>query len=325
MPQDSSVTIHDLQPSTESYLEEVIRGLRQTPKRLPSKLFYDERGSQLFEEICQLGEYYLTRTELAIMQSSAAEMAGLLGRSVVLIELGSGASVKTRILLDHLDSPVAYVPVDISRDHLEQSAQQIADAYPDLEVLPVCADFTQPFGFPDRLSQRCRRVVYFPGSTIGNFDPPRALSLLQNIPQLCGSDGALLIGIDLKKDPLRLHAAYNDAQGVTAEFNLNMLRRLNEEMGANFDLGRFAHRAFYNARDGRVEMHLVSRAAQDVQIDGQQISLEDGETICTEYSYKYDLQQFSQLAAQAGLKLENNWTDDAEMFGVLYLTVAESG
>lgn len=317
--EEATVSLHDLEPSTDSNRDEVIAGLRQSPKRLPCKLFYDERGSELFEEICQLDEYYLTRTELSIMDDHAAAMAARIGSSAVLIELGSGASVKTRILLDHLRSPAAYVPVDISRDHLQQTAAALKDDYPELHVAPVCADFTSRVELPDVLAVSSPRVVYFPGSTIGNFPPREAIALLRNIRQLSSVDGGLLIGFDRQKEVAVLEAAYNDVHGVTAQFNLNILRRINRELDADFDEDAFEHRAFYNRELGRMEIYLVSRREQQVRVGDEEFKFAAGEAICTEYSYKFSLDGFQRLAEEAGFRVDQCWSDQNEMFSVVYL------
>lgn len=311
----------DSQPATEKFHDDVLDGMRQKPKRLPCKYFYDVRGCELFEQICDLEEYYLTRTELAIMQQSAGEMAEIVGGDCMLIELGSGASLKTRLLLDRLNAPVAYVPVDIARDHLLQTADGLSRQYPDLEVLPVCADFAQPFSLPSCRQQAERRVVYFPGSTMGNFEPAASKELLRSIAELCGRGGGLLIGLDLQKDPAVIEAAYNDARGVTAEFNLNLLTRINRELGGDFQLDQFQHRAHYNQQAGRIEMHLISQADQTVHIGGESFSLTADETICTEYSHKYDLDEFAKLAAEVGFCRSTMWTDPDHLFAVVFFTV----
>jgi dimethylhistidine N-methyltransferase len=305
----------------DAVLREVLAGLARPQKQLPCKYFYDERGSHLFDEICELEEYYLTRCELAILRRHAGQMAGRIGTGCALIEYGSGSSLKTRLLLDRLDRPAAYVPVDISGEHLLHSARQLARAYPGLEVVPVCADFTRPFALPKLRQPPRRRVVYFSGSTIGNFGPAEATALLAGIARLCGPGGGLLIGVDLKKDRAVLEPAYDDSRGVTAAFNLNLLARINRELGADFDLIRFRHRAFYNEGAGRIEMHLVSLATQTVHVGGTAFELAEGETICTEYSYKYGLDEFRELAARAGLGLEQVWTDEKGLFSVQYLGV----
>ncbi|MFQ5733395.1 MAG: L-histidine N(alpha)-methyltransferase [Planctomycetaceae bacterium] len=319
---DSTTGLVDLSPSVETFLEDVLSGLRRPDKRLPCKYFYDARGSRLFEEICELDEYYLTRTELAILREHAAEMADALGSDVMLIEPGSGSSRKTRLVLDGLDGPAAYVPVDISRDHLIDVAGELAGRYPGLQVLPVSADFTEPFDLPEPERTPQRRVIYFPGSTIGNFDPPAAVQLLRRFADLCGKQGALLIGIDLQKDATVLEAAYNDAAGVTAEFNRNLLRRINGELNADFDLDGFAHRAIYNAEDGRIEMSLDSTRAQTVALAGETFAFRPGEAICTEYSHKYTVEQFASYAAAAGFVLTKRWTDPRDDFAVLLLETA---
>jgi dimethylhistidine N-methyltransferase len=307
----------------DAMLCEVLAGLSRPHRQLPCKYFYDERGSRLFDEICELEEYYLTRCELAILRRHAGEMAGRIGPGCALIEYGSGSSLKTRLLLDRLERPAAYVPVDISGEHLLHSARQLARAYPGLEVAPVCADFTRPFTLPTLRGAPRRRVVYFSGSTVGNFGPAEATALLAGIARLCGPGGGLLIGVDLKKGRAILGPAYDDARGVTAAFNLNLLARINRELGADFDLSRFRHHAFYNEGAGRIEMHLVSLAAQTVHVGGAAFELAEGETICTEYSYKYGLDEFRDLAARAGLALEQVWTDQKGLFSVQYLNVGQ--
>lgn len=298
---------------------EILTGLSASPKTLPCKYFYDTRGSQLFEQICVLPEYYLTRTEIAIMETYAADMAAILGPRVLLVEPGSGASTKTRLLLDKLHWPCAYVPVDISRNHLIKAADQLNRHYPDLEVLPVCTDFSQPFALPVPRQPAARTVIYFPGSTIGNFEPDAAIRLLKQLRQLAGRKGALLIGVDLNKDRSVLEAAYNDAAGVTAAFNLNLLRRLNRELYSDFKLERFQHRAVYNQAEGRIEMHLVSLDDQSVHVAGETVHFHAGESMVTEYSYKHTLPGFAVLAAQAGWSVNKVWTDEPRWFSVQYL------
>lgn len=310
----------DHAPDTQSFLDEALDGLTQTPKTLPCKFFYDARGSALFDQICELDEYYPTRTEMGIMRAYAPAMSALLGTNCRLVEYGSGSSLKTRVLLDNARRLAAYVPVDISREHLHRTASALEQAYPDIPILPVCADYTQPFDLPR--SRAARTVVYFPGSTIGNFAPPQAREFLARVAQVCGPGGGLLIGVDLKKSPALLEPAYNDQDGVTAAFNLNLLARMNREIGADFDLAQFAHHAFYNARLGRIEMHLVSLRAQTVLVGGKCIAFGAGERIHTENSYKYALDEFASLAASAGFQVRQVWTDAAPLFSVQYLTVA---
>jgi dimethylhistidine N-methyltransferase len=312
--------LHDFEPEPDSFREEVIQGLQQPNKELPSKFFYDEHGSQLFDQITELDEYYPTRTEIAIMRQHAHEMAALLGPHCLLIEYGSGSSTKTRILLDHIEDLAGYVPIDISKEHLLQSAEKLTAAYPDLEVLPVCADYTRQIELPIPERVVSRRVVYYPGSTIGNFEPEPAKRFLQTIAEVCGQDGGLLIGVDLKKDPEILHHAYNDHKGVTAEFNLNILARINRELEANFQLDQFRHYAFYNPPKGRIEMHLVSLQNQTVRLDDIEIRFKRGESIWTESSYKYNVGEFERLAAAAGFEVAQVWTDPDRLFSVQYLT-----
>ena len=310
----------DCAPQAAGFAEEAIDGLTQTPKTLPCKFFYDARGSALFDKICELDEYYPTRTEMGIMQAHAPEMSDLLGTDCRLVEYGSGSSLKTRVLLDNARSLAAYVPVDISREHLERTAAGLARAYPDIPIVPVCADYTQPFDVPP--ARAARTVIYFPGSTIGNFPPPQAREFLARIAQVCGQGGGLLIGVDLKKSAAVLEPAYNDCNGVTAAFNLNLLVRMNQELGADFDLAQWEHLAFYNSVQGRIEMHLVSMRAQTVSIGGARIAFGAGERIHTESSYKYAVDEFACLAESAGFLVQRVWTDDEHLFSVQYLTIA---
>lgn len=297
-------------------LAEVLAGLGAKQKTLSPKFFYDERGSTLFDEITRLPEYYLTGTELAIMRRHVGEIAGLVGPQASLIEFGSGSSTKTRILLEHLDRLAAYVPVDISREHLLAAAAGVAADFPHIEVLPVAADFTRPFELPTPRVMPLRNIVYFPGSTIGNFTPAAALELLRVMHHEAAEDGALLIGVDLKKDKAILERAYNDSEGVTAAFNLNLLERLNREFGGNFALDGFEHCAVYNEELGRIEMHLVSLREQAVSIGGEVFHFAEGETIRTEYSHKYTLEEFGAMARHAGFEITEAWTDERNLFSV---------
>lgn len=312
----------DFHPDTERFLDDVLHGLSLAPKTLPCKYFYDETGSRLFDEICRLDEYYPTRTETAIMQSHAGEMAALLGRDVVLVEYGSGSSTKSRILLDSLPDLAAYVPIDISREHLCRSADCLACEYAGLPIHPVCADYTAPFRLPTFGREDARWSVYFPGSTIGNFHQPEAVRFLRQIARVVGPGGGLLIGVDLKKDTRVLEAAYNDRRGITAAFNMNLLRRINRELGANFNSKQFRHFAFYNEFCGRIEMHLLSLSDQTVRIDREEMAFEAGERIFTECSYKYSLAEFARLAGEAGFTVRKVWTDPAHVFSVQYLVAA---
>jgi L-histidine N-alpha-methyltransferase len=305
-----------------SLLADVLTGLGRRPRTLPCKYFYDRRGSELFEAICALPEYYPTRTELAIMRENMQSVAGLLGEGVFLVEPGSGASVKTRLLLRHLPDPAAYAPVDISVSALDGAVEALQAELPELEVLPVATDFTRPFLLPLPRRRPRRIVSYFPGSTIGNFEPPAAETFLRSLARLGGPDGAVLIGVDLHKSRAVLERAYNDAEGVTAAFNLNILRRINRELGASFEPGGFSHVAFYDEAQHRIEMHLESSRRQEACVAGRVFRFERGERIHTESSYKYTLPAFAELAGRAGLTVQQVWTDPEELFSVQYLVVA---
>ncbi|MEA3246777.1 MAG: L-histidine N(alpha)-methyltransferase [Gemmatimonadota bacterium] len=297
---------------------QALTGLLAEPKTLPASLFYDAAGARLFERICELPEYYPTRTEIAILERHAGEIAALAGGRVALIEYGSGAGVKVRHLLDHLREPSAYVPVDISREQLVAVAAERSRQYPHLPVRPVCADYTVPFDLP-ALPKDARRVAFFPGSTIGNFHPTEAAAFLRRVRHAVGPGGALILGVDRRKDPAVLHAAYNDAAGVTAEFNLNVLRRLNREAGASFDVASFRHVAFFNDAASRIEMHLESARDQEVCVGGVPVTFTCGETIHTECSYKYDRERLEALVGAAGFTVERLWTDPADWFWVAFL------
>lgn len=316
---DPGPELIDFHPPHSDMSTDVRDGLSQDKKALLPKYFYDETGSHLFEDITRLPEYYLTRTEDAIMDRYLPEMAEWIGPKATVVEFGSGTGEKIRRVLKHLDSPVACVPVEISRAHLLNSAQGLATDFPNLKVVAVCADFTQPFDFPP-ISGAIRRLVFFPGSTIGNFARDEAIDLLKVMHKVAGEDGGLLIGADLVKDASTLEAAYNDSQGVTAEFNLNLLRRINHELAADFDLDAFRHKAIYNEQAGRIEMYLVSLKAQQVHIGDLEFRFEEGERILTEYAHKYELDAFSEMVAAAGFKVEQVWTDPNQLFSVQYLT-----
>ncbi|MEX0599302.1 MAG: L-histidine N(alpha)-methyltransferase [Rhodothermales bacterium] len=301
------------------FRDDLLAGLTSDPKSIPSKYFYDALGSRLFEEITELEEYYPTRTELAIMERRVDAMVALLGPRCLLVEYGSGSSLKTRVLLDAMERPAGYVPIDISAEHLSDSARRLAGHFPELPIHPVAADYTAPFDLPEVEFDERRTVVYFPGSTIGNFKPSEARLFLDRMRRVAGPDGGLLIGVDLRKDVSLLEAAYNDERGVTAAFNLNLLRRTNRELGATFELDTFRHEAVYDAEEGRIEMHLVSLAEQCVRIADRTVHFDEGERIHTEYSYKYTLDGFADLAAAAGLAVRRVWTDEANLFSVQYL------
>jgi len=315
------LAVLDLEPATSDFLSETLAGLSRMPRTLPCKYFYDERGAALFQKICELPEYYITRTETAILRIHAHEMAQCIGTHCELIGLGTGAGTKTRILLEELEAPAVYVPIDISKEQLRQSTALFHQLFPQLEILPVCTDYLQPFDLPSPLHTAARKIVYFPGSTIGNFEPPEATEFLRRIVDLCDKAGGLLIGVDLQKDPDVLERAYNDSQGVTAQFNLNLLRRANHELQADFDLERWRHRAIYNSAAGRIEMYLISEIDQTVQIANHEFRFRSGEKIITEFSYKYTPEGFTALASAAGFEFARMWTDEARLFGVLYFTV----
>lgn len=299
----------------DGFREDVIAGLSLPRKSIPPKYFYDASGSRLFEAICALREYYPTRAELALTRAHLAGIARFAGRGGVLIEYGSGAGVKSRLLIGAL-APSAYVPVDISLDALRGAAAALRRRFPRLDILAVHGDFSRPLRAPLAQDGGARRVVYFPGSTIGNLTPREALAFLRMTRAQVGARGAMLVGVDLKKDARVLHAAYNDAKGVTAAFNLNLLNRMNRELGADFRLNRFAHYAFYNPALGRIEMHLVSRARQQVRLGRRRFSFDAGETIHTENSYKYSVEEFQRLARSAGFRSEKVWLDAKGLFAL---------
>lgn len=317
-------------PIDPPLLQDAIHGLAASPRRLPSKYFYDEEGSRFFDAITELEAYYPTRTEQRILEDNLDAIADQIGENAVLIEYGSGSSTKTQLLLDRLSPQdgrsglASYVPIDISEEHLLKTANALRAAYPTLRIEPVAADYTQPFTIPDDPDHRRKRVVFFPGSTIGNFEPQEAQSFLAQIADVAGPGGGLLIGVDRKKDVAVLERAYDDPEGVTAAFNRNLLVRLNREVGADFDLDRWAHKACYNSDEGRVEMHLVSLGDQTVHLGGQAFSFQDGETIHTENSYKYAPGELEALADNAGLTLVHDWADERHWFGVSYYTVRGS-
>ncbi|HEY9428311.1 MAG TPA: L-histidine N(alpha)-methyltransferase [Gemmatimonadaceae bacterium] len=306
-----------------SLRDEVLAGLRRTPRALPARLFYDSRGAALFDAITRLDEYYLTRTELAILHDNAAAIAASIGRGSVLLEYGSGEAEKVRIILDRMRgaaAPAAYVPIDVSSAQLERVASELREAYPEIPIIPVAADYTSlgELPLPPELRD-ARRVAFFPGSTIGNLHPPEARDFLERLAAICGRRGAIILGADLRKDPAILHAAYNDGEGLTAEFNLNILLRLNRELEATFDPKSFRHYAYYNPVAGRIEMHLVSLRRQLISVAGECIAFERGESIWTESSYKYTWPGLADLARGAGLVIADRWSDPEDMFAVMRL------
>ncbi|MEP6955447.1 MAG: L-histidine N(alpha)-methyltransferase [Chthoniobacterales bacterium] len=316
------VPILDLEPATSDFLAEALAGLSADPRTLPSKFFYDHRGAELFQEIAELPEYYVTRTETSILREYSAAIGASVGANAELVGFGTGAGIKTRLVLQELENPIAYVPVDISKRHLIESANDLSQVMPDLEILPVCADYMQPLRLPTPARQPDHIAVYFPGSTIGNLQPESARTFLRRIAKLCGSAGGLIIGVDLEKPRKVLEAAYNDSQGVTADFNLNLLVRANRELGADFALPCWQHRAVYNEQEHRIEMHLVSEIDQIVRLGGHSFSFLTGEKIISEYSYKHTIEGFSELAGSAGFRRANVWTDPQNWFAVFHFVVA---
>ena len=309
--------LQDLEPSTQEFRDAVLTGLGGAQKTLPCKFFYDAEGSRLFDQICELPEYYPTRTELTLLADQADAIADLIGPRARLVEFGSGAGVKIRLLLNALDRPAAYVPVDISREHLMMATADLARDFPALQIAPICADYTKPFALPAPSGLHPESTVgFFPGSTIGNFTPAEARGFLTRARRLLGPGSAMIVGVDLRKAEDILVPAYDDAAGVTAAFNLNLLVRINRELDGGFDLEQFTHEARWNNAQGRIEMHLVSRRDQEVHIGAARFAFRTGETIHTENSHKYTLDQFRQLAVEAGYTPRAAWTDAAGLFSV---------
>ncbi|NKC00488.1 MAG: L-histidine N(alpha)-methyltransferase [Pseudomonadales bacterium] len=307
----------DYEPGEADMASEVIEGLKGEPKQISPKYFYDQRGSELFEAITELEEYYLTRTELGLFEAHLDEVASLLGDNLCVVEYGSGSSLKIRKLLEAV-TPNAYVPIDISQEHLKANAQRLYEDYPWLRVYPVCADFSQPLTLP-AVTDGLRKVGFFPGSSIGNFEPSAACQFLTNVHSELGSGGALLIGVDRKKPVEILVDAYNDAKGVTAEFNLNVLSHLNARLRATFDIQQFDHDARYNEHDGCIQMFLRSRTDQVVEVDGQPVRFDLDEELHTENSYKFHPEEFLAIAAEAGFKQTRQWTDEQDWFALFLL------
>ena len=306
---------------TSPFADDVLDDLSQHPKRLSPKYFYDARGSELFEQITLLPEYYPTRTELSILRDRGGAISATLPRGAALVEFGAGATTKVRLLLNEC-ALGAYVPVDISGDFLKAQADSLRQDFPGLAVYPVAADFTAPFALPEAVAEM-PKVGFFPGSTLGNFEPHEACAFLRSARDILGQDAQLVIGVDLEKDERVLYEAYNDKAGVTARFNLNVLHRINRELGGNFDISAFTHRAIYNRDRHRIEMHLISRKAQTVRVLGRSFSFRAGETIHTENSYKYSLERFAALARGSGWTPRATWTDGAGMFSVHALVASD--
>ncbi len=325
MTGDSLTAPQQISTSESSdFVADVVAGLSSNPRALPCKYFYDERGAALFQKICELPEYYITRTEIDILDRNRAEIASQLGPNIQLIGLGTGAGTKTRILIEALTNPAVYVPVDISETQLRESTALFWKIFPELEILPVCADYLQPVVLPQARRKAARNIVYFPGSTIGNFGPDEAIEFLRRAANVCRENGGLLLGVDLKEDAGVIEAAYNDSAGITARFNLNLLERVNRDLGADFDIDQWQHRAIYNSNAGRIEMYLISEVDQFVHVAEHKFHFRRGEKITTEYSYKYAPEEFAALAGKAGFEFAHMWSDDARLFGAFYFTCSRS-
>lgn len=319
---EAVLSLDDQSPAQDDFLAEVLAGLNSKPKTLPCKYFYDAEGAKLFEQICTVDEYYPTRTELSIMRQHGAAIAEAIGPAARVVEYGSGEGIKTRLLLSALENPAAYVPIDISLAQLRDAASKLQQDFPQLEVLPLCADYQADIQLPKPAAPCKQTVVYFPGSTLGNFEREAAQAFLQRLAKVATSQGrgGVLLGVDLVKDPSVLEAAYADAAGITAAFNLNLLKRINRELGANFQLEQFQHEARWNAELAAIEMHLVSQQAQQLQLAGQVIEFAAGESLLTEYSHKYQLANIASMAKQAGLSIKEQWLDEQGYFAVLWLS-----
>jgi dimethylhistidine N-methyltransferase len=315
----STLVFHDLAVVKDDFASDVSAGLRLPQKQIPPKYFYDKRGSELFDAICTLPEYYLTRADIEIIDNRADEIAAALGRPIQLVEFGSGSSLKVQLLLDAL-RPEVYMPIDISRDHLLTSAAALSRIFPWLPIHAVCADYTNSLRLPYH-RPGVRLAAFFPGSSIGNFEPIDATRFLKSVRNLLDPDGALIIGVDLKKSQELLEAAYNDKQGITAAFNLNLLHRMQKELDAEVRIDCFTHSAHYNPNRGRIEMHLKSRCRQVIHLRGESFAFEVGETIHTENSYKYTVDEFKQLAVQAGFVPLHVWTDTQDLFSLHVMRV----
>ena len=315
---DSEIEVSSIPRLNKEMYADVLEGMRQNPPEIPSKYLYDDRGSKLFNQICELDEYYLTDTEIALTTKHATDIAAHLGSHARLVELGAGSGLKTRILLKHLHELAAYVPVDISEAELKRCVQRLAQQFPTLDVMPVCADYTAGWELPKNGFDG-RTAFYYPGSTVGNFHPQQAQAFLGRLAKMAGPRSAMVIGVDLHKDPAIIEAAYNDSEGVTARFTLNLLRRLNRECGADFDLEQFEHRAVYQQQQQRIQTRIYSRADQQVHFPDETFRFRSGEWMAVEYSYKYTIEDFARLAEQASWRTRALWTDDDQMFSLWFL------
>ncbi|MCF8260705.1 MAG: L-histidine N(alpha)-methyltransferase [Melioribacteraceae bacterium] len=301
-------------------LQQLINGLSSKQKRIPSKYFYDEKGSKLFDKICELEEYYPTRTEMKIMEDNILDIVKIFDKNSLFIEFGSGSSWKTKLILKHLQQLTAYIPVDISEEHLNNSAQELRVIFPNLEIIPIAADYTHPIRFPELKSEVSKTIAYFPGSTLGNFEEYEAIEFLKMVAEETGKNGGLLLGIDMVKDKKVLEAAYNDSEGITAEFNLNILQNINELFYTDFNPSNFEHNALFNDDKSRIEMHLISKKNQTVSLDNLQFPILKGESLLTEYSHKYTMEMFQKICSGI-FTIEKFWTDDKKYFSILYLSV----
>ncbi len=303
----------------DRFRQDILHGFRLEPKRIPSKYFYDARGAELFEEICTLEEYYPTRTEIGILDRNISEMAAAIGPYTRIIEFGSGEGIKTELLLNGLDRPSVYIPIDISQEQLEVTSAVLRQAHPGLEVLPLAQDYTAPIVLPKASSAFNRTIVFFPGSTLGNLERQEAADFLRMITGLIRETGKLLIGIDLVKDRSTIERAYNDSKGVTARFNIHLIERLRDELGIDIDPDQFEHYAFFNELESRIEMHLVAKQAMEIVVSNEKISFAEGEHIVTEYSHKFTIASFESLAARVGLKIQHVWQDEKKYFAEILL------
>jgi len=308
----------DIQPTKKiEFCEAVLEGLSLPQKAISPKFFYDEQGSKIFDKICDTQDYYVTRTEIALLNDIQDELYSLIEPGSAVVEYGCGSSIKIKALLSALPEPSHYIAIDISKSHLISTAKEIASNYNNISVAAICADFMEPIDWPERASfESLKRLAFFPGSTIGNLKPSEANQFLKHVRHLVGDEGTFLIGVDMKKEPEVFNRAYNDAEGHTADFNLNLLHRMKKELDADINISEFSHKAFYNEKLGRVEMHLVSDAKQGIKIDNLEFSFEKGESIHTECSYKYSVTEFSDLAKESGFSVLKNWSDKRNFFSI---------
>ena len=311
----------DIQPKTQiEFYEAVLEGLSLSQKTISPKFFYDERGSEIFDKICDTPEYYVTRTEIALLNNIQEELYTLVEPESAVVEYGCGSSIKIKALLSALPQPSHYIAIDISKTHLISTAKEIASNYNNISVAAICADFMEPINWPERASfESLKRLAFFPGSTIGNLNPSEACQFLKHVRHLVGDEGSFLIGVDMKKDAEIFNRAYNDKEGHTADFNLNLLHRMKKELDADINISEFSHKAFYNEKLGRVEMHLISDTKQGIKINNLEFSFEKDESIHTECSYKYSVMEFSELAKKSGFSVLKNWSDKRNYFGIYLL------